>query len=421
MSSFLKTVRGTGKLRTFFVLAALTASLTLAAWGQSDTTGSVAVIVTDPSGATVPGAALSLKDKSTNVVVKAETQGTGAYTFASVQFGTYELIINKTGFESQVYQSVQVQTARVTTINAKLTVGTAQQSVTVSTEAPLVETDSNVLSDTIDTKQVVNLPLQGRNMYSLAFLVPGWASTGPGSTAGTFDNLPGGAIVSADFDGTPAISNRFRSGGYTYGTSVVQPRIEDVAEMTVQTAQLDLSGNGTASMKISIVTRRGSNAFHGRVFDDFRNTDLNANSWLNNARLLPRNIIKLNDFGGSIGGPIIKNKLFFFGTFAESRQPGTSTASNSVLSPGAQQGIFQYKASNGSIQSVNVLSIGGTAGGPTAINANIASQFTKINGILNDGVITATSDPEPFHPLLAILSAGHHLLPRPAVRLQLVG
>ncbi len=165
-------------------------------------------------------------------------------------------------------------------------------------------------------------------MFALAFLVPGWSSTGSSatttngtSTAGTWDNMPGGAIGGAEFDGTQAISNRFRSGGFTYGTSVVQPRIEDVAEMTIQTAQLDLCGNGVSAMKISMVTRRGTNAFHGRLFEDFQNTDLNANSWSNNARNLPRNIVKLNDFGGSVGGPIWKNKLFFFGTYAESIQP----------------------------------------------------------------------------------------------------
>ena len=150
-------------------------------------------------------------------------------------------------------------------------------------------------------------------MFSLALLSPGWASTGITtggiSTAGTFDNLPGGAMGGAEFDGTQAVSNRFRSGGFTYGTSVVQPRIEDVAEMTVQTAQLDLSGNGVSAMRISLVTRRGANAFHGRLFEDFQNTDLNANSWLNDARGLPRNIVKLNDFGGSIGGPILKEQI----------------------------------------------------------------------------------------------------------------
>jgi hypothetical protein len=367
--------------------------MAMAAWGQLDTGGSISVTVTDPSGAGIPAAALSLKDTSTNVIRKAVTQQTGTYSFQSLPYGNYELTVTKDGFDNALFQAIQVETARVTSIAAKLKVGNTQQTVTISGESPLVETQSNVLSDTIDTNQVVNLPLSGRAMFPLAFLVPGWTSTSPGSTAGTWDNMPGGAIVSADFDGTQAMSNRFRSGGFTYGTSVVSPRIEDIAEMTIQTAQLDLSGNGTASMKISMVTRRGANAFHGRLFEDFRNTDLNANSWSNDARGVPRAIINLNDFGGSIGGPILKNKLFFFGTFANSRQPGTTDTSNSVLSPSAQQGIFQYKAANGSIQSTNVLAIGASGGGAAAVNSNISSQFQAINGVLNQGYLTPTSDP----------------------------
>jgi len=363
-------------------------------WAQTTTFGSVSVAVVDPTGAAVPNAQLEIKDISTNIVRKAATGPTGTYTFPDLTFGTYQLTVGGNGFQTQVFSSVLVQTSRQTDIHVELKVGAASETVTVTTDAvPLVEPDTSTLVDTIDTKQVTNLPLQGRAMFSLAFLVPGWSSTSPGSTGGTWDNMPGGAIVSADFDGTQSISNRFRSGGFTYGTSVVQPRIEDVAEMTVQTAQLDLSGNGTAAMKISIVTRRGDNAFHGRVFEDFQNTDLNANSWLNNARSLPRNIVKLNDFGGSIGGPIRKNKLFFFGTYAESKQPSSITATGSVLSAGAQQGIFQYKAANGSTQSVNLLNLGVAAGGKGTINSNVASQLSAINGVLGQGVLTGTSDP----------------------------
>ncbi|HUI56318.1 MAG TPA: TonB-dependent receptor [Bryobacteraceae bacterium] len=364
------------------------------AWGQTTTFGTVTVNVVDPSGAVVPDAQLEIKDLATNIVRKAATGPTGAYTFPDLVFGTYQLTVSAKGFQTQVFDSVVVQTSRSTEIRASLKVGVTTETVTVNTEAaPLVEAESSTLADTIDTKQVTSLPLQNRNMYSFAFLIPGWSSTSPGTTGGTFDNLPGGAIVSADFDGTQAISNRFRSGGYTYGTSVVSPRIEDVAEMTIQTSQLDLSGTGTSAMKISIVTRRGSNDFHGRVFEDFQNTDLNANSWLNNARSLPRNIVKLNDFGFSVGGPILKNKLFFFGTFAESKQPSSITATGTALSPGAQQGIFQYKAANGSIQSVNVMNLGAAAGGPGTVNSAMASQYAAINSILNDGILTGTSDP----------------------------
>ena len=361
---------------------------------QSTTTGSVTVTVVDPSGSAVPNAQLEIKDTSTNIVQKAPTGATGTYTFPSLSFGIYQLTVTASGFQTQIFSSVQVVTSLNTDIHVTLKLGTTSESVTVTTsEVPLVESESSVLADTIDTKQVTSLPLQNRSMFALAFLIPGWSSTSPGTSSGTWDNMPGGAIVSADFDGTQAISNRFRSGGFSYGTSVVNPRIEDVAEMTIQTAQLDLSGNGTAAMKISIVTRRGSNAFHGRLFEDFQNTDLNANSWLNNARLLPRNIVKLNDFGGSIGGPIWKNKLFFFGTFAESKQPSSITASNSVLSTLAQQGTFQYKATNGSTQSVNVMQLGAAAGGSNVLNSSVASEFSAINGILGQGILTRGSDP----------------------------
>ena len=291
-----------------------------AAYSQAGSVGAVSVTVTDPAGASVPDATLQLKDLDTNVALKGNTQANGTFSFPYVAYGHYELTVSKTGFQNQVFSNIQVQTGRTTDIKAMLQLGTTQQTVTVEGESPLVETDNSVIANTIDTKQVVNLPLQGRNMFSLALLTPGWASTGVTtggiSTAGTFDNLPGGAIGGAEFDGTQAMSNRFRSGGFTYGTSVVQPRIEDVAEMTIQTAQLDLSGNGVSAMRIALVTRRGSNEFHGRLFEDFQNTNLNANAWINNARNLPRNIVKLNDFGGSIGGPILKNKLFFFGTYA---------------------------------------------------------------------------------------------------------
>ena len=366
---------------------------------QTTATGAVTVTVVDSSGATVPSAELILKEIETNDTRRGITQGNGAYTFADLPFGFYELSIAKTGFERALFKSVQVQTARITSINATLNVGGTTQTVTVvETATPLIETDSSTLADTIDTKQVVNLPVNGRSIMSLAFLVPGWSSTGGvGSNTGTWDNLPGGAVVSADFDGTPGISNRFRSGGFQYGTTAVQPRIEDVAEMTIQTAQLDLSGIGTSAMRFSIVTRRGTNAFHGRLYEDFRNSALNANSWINNARSQPRNILKLNDFGASVGGPVIKNKLFFFATFAESIQPFSSTLTSTVLNPAAQQGTFLYKDASGATQSLNLLQIAGAASLPSTINSNVASSLQGIASTYGKGSLIATSDPNIYN------------------------
>src|SRR5215470_282301 len=386
-SAYLRLIRTTG-------LAALALLFSSGAWGQSSNTGTVNVTVVDETGALIPDAQLQLTDLTTNDARKAVTQQTGTYSFVNLAFGSYQLTVMKGGFQTQILKDVLVQTNRNTTVIVTLKVGDTNEKIeVVSSATPLVETDSNQMATTIDTKQVVNLPLGGRAMFNFAFLVPGYSGTGPLSQTGTFENLPGGAIQSADYDGTPALASRFRSSGFGFGTSAVSPRIENIAEMTISTGQLDMSGSGTSAMRINLVTRRGSNAFHGRVFEDFRNTALNANSWSNNARGVPRNILKLNDFGFSVGGPIWKNRLFFFGTYAQSIQPGSNNQSTSILNPGAQQGLFQYRDTSGVLQTLNVLSLAGSASESSTVNPLIAAQLSKINGVLSQGSLTPTSDP----------------------------
>ncbi|HEY6292559.1 MAG TPA: carboxypeptidase-like regulatory domain-containing protein, partial [Terriglobia bacterium] len=401
---------------------------------QSGTAGTLSVTVRDPSGASVPKAVLELRDQATNQVRKAVTGEAGTYTYGDLPFGQYELSVTAQGFQRELFNAVQVQTARATEVAAILKVGGAAETVEVAAEAtPLVETVSNVLATTVDTKQVVGLPIQGRNVFNLAFTTPGFnitplavvsqttLSQGPQDntipTNGTYNNLPGAAIVGATLDGVPGISNRFKSAGFSYGTVVVQPRLENIAEMTVQTAQMDLSGGiGTSALQISLVTRRGTNQFHGRVFEDLRNTDLNANTWLNNASHLPRNVIKLNDFGGSVGGPILKNKLFFYAALAESIAPLSKVSSATVLSSGAQQGIFSYKTAGGGLQTANVLQIAGAAGYASSVLPNITSQFSAINGVLNQGTLTPTTDPNVF--TLNHVNAAKQTIHYPTLRLD---
>src|SRR5579871_1291690 len=160
--------------------------------GAQSTGGSVTVNAVDQAGAQVPSASLQLRNVETNDIRKGETHGDGTYIFTDLPFGIYELTVNKSGFDTQIFQSVQVQTARVTTVNVSLKIGGVSQTVTVAeTAAPVIELNSTALADTIDTKQVVNLPLQGRNVMSLAFLVPGWSATSANSSNGTWNNMPG--------------------------------------------------------------------------------------------------------------------------------------------------------------------------------------------------------------------------------------
>ncbi len=367
----------------------------MTAWGQTTTTGgNLTVTVSDPSGANVAGAVLEVRDPATNDTRHATTQENGIGRFLNLPGGTYSLSVSAKGFSNEVFESVLIQTSLKTAVKATLKLGTTTESITVNaSETPLVQTESSALSTNFDSKQIFNLPQLTRNTFSLVYDTPGYAS-------GTFNNLPGGAVVAADFDGTQSMSNRFRDAGYAYGSSVVDPRIENIAELTVTTSQMDLGGNGTSAMRISIVTKRGANDFHGLLFEDFRNTVLNANSWSNNANVnafgvgTARSITKFNNFGGNIGGPIRRNKLFFFGTFSEQKNPNTSTYSSTILNPLAQQGIYQYLGPNGAPVQVNLFQIAQANGLPTALNSVIKGQLSQINGVLSKGnIIPSASDP----------------------------
>lgn len=405
-------------LMAFFALSVLPA------WGQGRTVGAVAITVLDPSGAYIAGAGLSLRNTDTNNVLTGTSGTGGLYTYASVPFGTYELTVTKAGFSSKVLSTVVVQAGRVTDIKVILQVGEASQKVVVNAVAtPLLQTSSNAIGTTIDMKQINDLPLYGRDVSTLVFLTPGYSGI---AGYGTWNGLP--LIAQGNnVDGVSASTNRMKFSGNVQpggGTGVnLEARLEDIQEMTVQTSHSDLSQSfGDASMGASYLTKGGSNLYHGEAFEDFRNAALNANSWFNNAIGLPRNPLIRNEFGGSVGGPILKDKLFFFGSFSMSKQPGGSTVSQTYLSPAAQTGIYTIYQPQplGSAfttgQTVNLFSqVAAPNSLPAAVNSpsapaacaagevpcpnntwgSIAAEIAKINKDLGEtrNAITPTGDP----------------------------
>jgi hypothetical protein len=338
------------------VVVATLATSVPALWAQHGSEGTVNVTVLDSSGGVVQGAELQLQDIATNDVRRATTQGNGTYTFVNLSLGKYRLRITKGGFRTADFPEVVVQAAQTTDIKATLQVGSINETIEVTGgSAPLVETTTNAIGTTVDLKQIEDLPVQGRDLTALSSLVPGFM--GYGASNGTWDGLP--AIAQGNnIDGVIGSPSRMKFGGNAQ--AIVSPRIEAIEEMTVQTESLNLDqGYGQSNMQLNFVTRRGSNAFHGRLYDDFQNDALNANSWFNDAQtaLNPsnpatKNLLHINDFGASVGGPILKNKLFFFGSYAERKIPGTYTTSNNVLTSSAQAGNFTY---NG--QTVNVFTL----------------------------------------------------------------
>ncbi len=366
------------------VLAAV-ALLALTLSAQTGTQGGVTVLVTDTSGAVVSGATLTLTDLGTGTVRTGTTQSAGTYTFVGLPAATYSLTVVKQGFQKQVFGSVIVQEARVTDVRAQLKVGAVTSEVVVSGSAvPIVETTTNTIGTTIDLKQVNDLPLNGRDVSQLAQVVPGYN--------GTWNGLPE-AAQGNNINGVVSSSSRMKFAGNA--RPAVQARLEDMQEMTVQTDQLGLAqGNGQSNMQVNYVTKRGSNAFHGSAYEDFRNSGLNANSWFNNAASLKRNTLILNDFGGTFGGPILHNKLFFFGSFATSREPSSFTTSNTFLTPAAQAGNYTFTDNSGVVHTVNVLTdIAQPNGLPSTVNSQIASQLQAVNDAVKAGSVTPTGDP----------------------------
>lgn len=349
------------------------------AWAQTGNQGMLTLTVEDASGGVVPGAALALKDKATNDVRQATTLENGTYSFAALSAGTYTLTVSNTGFKDSVYDTIEIHASRVTDLIVKLTVGSVAEKVVVSADqAPLVETSSNVIGTTIDLKEIEYLPMTDRDPTQFAYFLPGAAG-------GYWNNQQHQAEVTA-VDGTIAMSSRFKAGGGI--GAVATPRLQNVEEITIQTSGLNSNqGYGQAAMSAVLATRRGTNEYHGRAFANLQNSSLNANSWYNDYYGAPKPLYHKNDFGGSVGGPILKNKLFFFASYEQDSIPGKGTGTNSFMTQSMQSGNYTYLGTDGNSHTVNLLDLAGAAGLQSTMDTGVAAELTKINASLSGGTI----------------------------------
>lgn len=353
---------------------------------QSGNQGTIVVTAQDNSGAVIPGASLELVELRSNSLRKAETSDKGSYTFVNLNIGVYRLTVSRTGYQTKIYDAVLVESAATTTLVANLPVGAVSETVRVTAEATSVlETTSNEIGTVINTTDIENLPIAGRSIAPLTQLTAGYN--------GTWNGLPEGT-QGTNVDGAIANNGRTKYQG-TIGT-MISPRIESFEQVSVVTDGLDLgNGFGTATTQLNYVSRRGSNRFHGRAYYDFRNSGLNANSWASNASGLRRSKLIQHDFGVSVGGPILHDKLFFFGTYAEFKQPGTAVTSNFIFSNPAIQGNFTYKGTDGANHTVNVFQLAHNynPANSNVINPDVNTLIQNaINAVGGQG-LTPVSDP----------------------------
>jgi Carboxypeptidase regulatory-like domain len=348
---------------------------------QSGNQGTVIVTAQDDSGAVIPGAGLELVEIRSNSIRKAQTGDKGSYTFVNLNIGLYRLSVSRTGYQTKIYDSVLVESSSTNTVVASLPVGAVSETVRVTgEETAVLQTSSSEIGTVINTNEIENLPIQGRSIASLTQLVAGFN--------GTYNGLPT-PDQGNNIDGGISSSSRGKYSGST--SPAVQARIESFEQVSTVTDGLSLgNGFGQASTQLNFISRRGSNQFHGRVYDDFRNSGLNANTYANNVSGVRRPKLILNDFGASVGGPILRDKLFFFGTYAASRQPTTVIATNNVFTPSAQQGNFTYSG-----HTVNVFQLAQNYNPALSgkVNSTIASQQAAINTSVGNQGLTTTGDP----------------------------
>ena len=310
-------------------------------------TGSLAGIVTDQSGAVIPGVTVEATNTANGQVRVVVTAADGFYTIPLLQPGRYDVKATLAGFKPLVRQGVDVSVGDTTRVDAKLAVGRLEESVTVSGETPLVETAHATLGITIDQQKVVDLPLNGRNFTQLGPLIPGVVAPPVGLGGGAGDATPGGfgaATSGFSVNGMRNQSNNFlldgASNNDTFNTGfVMRPPPDAIQEFKIQTHSYNAEFGRSAGSVVNVVTKSGTNTVHGAAWEFNRDSALQARNFFAPANQ-PKPTLRQNQFGGSIGGPILRNRLFAFGYYEGYRNTRGNTTNVVVLTDLQRQGNF---------------------------------------------------------------------------------
>ncbi|MHB1957882.1 MAG: outer membrane beta-barrel protein [Acidobacteriaceae bacterium] len=291
--------------------------------GQNSNTGEIKGNVMDSSGAVIPGATVQIKNVQTDVVTTTTTNGDGLYDVPSVPLGDYSISFSKPGFEEYVRNGIVLQLTTIG-VDAVLKVGASSQKVEVTTNVPLLQTEQSDQEMTLDTKAVQNAPIVGGVWYNeMTNVIPGVNGGGGQDASGQGIGINGtqGYMGNWLMEGSVATQPRDNNASDNY------PPIDAIGEVSVESANYGAQyGNGVAA--INVMLKSGTNSWHGSAFEFNQNDFYDAENYFQQGRPAP---LRWNEFGGSVGGPIIKNKLFFYFTYQ--RNPVNSSAVSILTVP----------------------------------------------------------------------------------------
>src|SRR5438034_2768904 len=291
---------------------------------------SITGLVSDQTGAALPGVTITAKNQSTDVPYVTTSNEAGNYVITSLPVGTYVVTAEFAGFRTVTTNPVTLEANQVARLDVKMMVGQVQENVLVAGVSPILQTETTTVGEVISGNTVQSLPLNGRNTGQLALLLPGTVTYNPRG----FTNI-GSINMNRPFvNGNREQTNNFTVDGLDVNETIdnrvaYQPSPDALAEISVETNNYAADVGNVGGALISNVIKSGANQLKGNVFEFYRNSDFDANTWENNRSGAAKQERKQHIFGGTLGGPVVKNSLFFFADYQASRQdaPGFVTAS----------------------------------------------------------------------------------------------
>jgi hypothetical protein len=362
------------KLAAFWLFA----GFALSAWAQV-TTGRLEGVVTDPQGAAVPGAQVKVTNRETGQIFDTIVDEKGLWNIPSVASAVYTVAVSHPGFKTTTVENVKVEVGVPATVNTKLEVGALAETVEVAAGAEVLQTATATVTSTLVGRQLHELPFTSRNLTELIVTQPGSATPGVPRSTSVY-GMPQSAL-NVTKDGINIQDNSNKSGDGFF--NAIFPRADAIEEMSVTAAAAGADSNAEGAMQVKMVTRSGSNDFHGGLFEQHRNQYFDANSYFNNLNgTAPRDHIVFNQFGGFVGGRIIRNKLFFFAHMEALQLPQTYTEpTDRVLTPDALKGIFTYFG-GGTVHQVNLLQLAAANGFSSTPDPIISKTLSQIDSLV---------------------------------------
>jgi len=384
----------------FVLLLALAAS-PRCALAQGGVTATLSGTVTDSSGAVVPGATISAKNKGTASVTTAVSGADGLFTIPALEPGNYTVTVTMQGFATAALPDIELNAGIPATIKPVLSPGGVSESVTVEATTEVLQTAQTSVATTLTQQQITNLPLPGRAAFDLVTFMPGVASAAGSSRSAIVNGLPT-VTVNITLDGMNIQDNYAKTwdGMFTR----VSPRLDAVEEVTISTAAQGADMAGQGGVQVKFVTRSGTNDYHGSAYYYMQRDWMNSNTWFNLHRNVDLNgnptavpTVKTYQPGGRFGGPVRiphvfdgRNKLFFFVNYEWVSSPGTSTSTRTIMSPLSEQGIFQYAGG----PNVDLMALAARNGQTSKIDPLISRLLNDVRKSTGTtGVVNATTDP----------------------------